>query len=315
MEQNMDIGFEDFFGGFEGDEYHADTDDVTTDTETTDETAAEDTIEEAEQEAEEASTEDETSEEENSHEADKDVSDEDSEADKAIEKRSFDNLKVNGEIRSCTYEEAPAWIQKGMDYDRVKNQLETEKQRSADLQAEMEKNRDNLELLEQAAEASKMDIKGLLHHVRVGLLMGNGLSEKEANAEIRAQDAERKVKATEQKEAPAKESAATDGKDDRAKREVNDFMRDFPGVKLSDEEVAAMRPYVQKGMSMSTAYLMVKNAKIEADAKKQAEEAAAAAAAKEKNKKNRAKAPGSQNDSGGQRGKDSFDDFFGAFEK
>lgn len=315
MEQNMDIGFEDFFGGFEGDEYHADTDSVTTETETTDETAAEYTSEEPEQEVEEDATESETSEEENSQEAEKADSQEDSEADKATEKRSFDNLKVNGEIRSCTYEEAPAWIQKGMDYDRVKTQLETEKQRSADLQAEMDKNRDNLELLEQAAEASNMDIKGLLHHVRVGLLMGNGLSEKEANAEIRAQDAERKVKASEQKEAPAKGTTDSEDKDSRAKREVNEFMRDFPGVKLSDEEVAAMRPYVQNGMSMSTAYLMVKNAKIEADAKKQAEEAAAAAVAKEKNKKNRAKAPGSQNDSGGQRGKDSFDDFFGAFEK
>lgn len=311
MEDNMDMNFDDFFGAFEGEDGdQTDTPEETaevTDNEDTD-GAAEDG---AEQEAEGDADGGETSESESTSESAEDGAEVEPESEKAEEKRSFDNLKVNGEIRSCTYEEAPAWIQKGMDYDRVKNQLEAEKQTTASLRAEMDKSKETLEILEQAAADNKMSIEQLLDHVQLGMLMGKGFTEKEAQAEIRALKAERKANAAAQKEPPIKEEPAAKTEDDRAQREVQEFMRDFPGVKLSDEDIAAMRPYVQKGMSMSTAYLMVEKAKLEEAAKQQA----AAAAAKEKNRSNRAKAPGSQRDSGGQRTKDATDDFFAAFEK
>ena len=49
------------------------------------------------------------------------------EADKPIPEQKF-TIKVNKEIKEVSYEDAPAWIQKGMDYDRVKNQLETSRE-------------------------------------------------------------------------------------------------------------------------------------------------------------------------------------------
>lgn len=311
MNENMDTGFEEFFGGFEGDDYHADADDVTAEPETTEETAEAEVTDDAAHKGEEESEGDETSEEENNQEAEKDDAETKPEPEKTEEKRSFDNLKVNGEIRSCSYEEAPAYIQKGMDYDRVKGKLDEATQANATLQAELDKNRESVSLLEQAAADSNMSIEQLLDNVLVGIRMGQGESEKEARANIRAMRAERKVKESEQKAAPVKEEPAAEAKEDRANREVKEFMRDFPGVKLSDEELKAMRPYVQQGKSMSTAYLMMKNAKLEADAKQREQEAAA----KEKNKANRAKAPASQKDSGGQRTKTAEDDFFSAFEK
>lgn len=311
MNENMDTGFEDFFGGFEGDDYHVETEEVTAESETTEETAETEVSEDTASEGEEASESDETSEEEKTQDAEKDTAEDEAEPQKAEEKRSFDNLKVNGEIRSCSYEEAPAYIQKGMDYDRVKGKLDEATQANATLQAELDKHKDSISLLEQAAEDSHMSVEQLLDNVLVGMRMGQGESENEARANIRAMKAERKVKNAEQKTAPAKEEPPAESKDDRANREVKEFMRDFPGVKLSDEEIKAMRPYVQQGKSMSTAYLLMKNAKLEADAKQREQEAAA----KAKNKANRAKAPASQRDSGGQRTKTAEDDFFSAFEK
>lgn len=311
MNENMDTGIEEFFGGFEGDEYQADTAEVTEEPETTEEPAAEEVNDDAADEGEEEAENGETSGEESNQEAEKDAAESKAEPETAIEKRSFDNLKVNGEIRSCSYEDAPAYIQKGMDYDRVKNKLDEANQTNATLQAELDKHKESVSLLEQAAEDSKMSVEQLLDNVLVGMRMGQGESENEARANIRAMKAERKVKNAEQKAAPAKEEPPAESKDDRAKREVNEFMRDFPGVKLSDEEVKAMRPFVQQGKSMSTAYLLMKNAKLEAEAKQREQEAAA----KAKNKANRAKAPVSQKDSGGQRTKTAEDDFFSAFEK
>jgi hypothetical protein len=313
MDENMDMNFDDFFDAFDGE----DGDQTDTPEETTEATDTADVADAAEdgdtQEDEEGDNSEENSEGESNSESAEDGAESQPEPEKAEEKRSFDNLKVNGEIRSCTYEEAPAWIQKGMDYDRVKGQLETEKQNNATIQAELDKHKETVTILENAAEESGMNIEQLLEHVQLGILMGKGMTDKEARAELRAAKAERQVKAAAQvqKEPPTKEEPAKESGDDRAQREVQEFIRDFPGVKLSDEDIAAMRPYVQKGMSMSTAYLMVEKAKLEAAAKQQA----AAAAAKEKNRSNRAKSPGSQRDSGGQRTKDSADDFFAAFEK
>ena len=307
MDENMDMNFDDFFDAFDGEDGNQ-TDTLEETTEVTDTDDAADAAEDGDaQEVKEGNNSEENSEGESNSESAEDGTESQPEPEKAEEKRSFDNLKVNGEIRSCTYEEAPAWIQKGMDYDRVKGQLETEKQNNATIQAELDKYRETVTILENSAEESGMNIEQLLEHVQLGILLGKGMTEKEARAELRAAKAERQVKAaTQVQKEPAKDSG-----EDRAQREVQDFIRDFPGVKLSDEDISAMRPYVQKGMSMSTAYLMVEKAKLEAAAKQQT----AAAAAKEKNRSNRAKSPGSQRDSGGQRTKDSADDFFAAFEK
>ena len=79
----------------------------------------------------------------------------------------------------------------------------------------------------------------------------------------------------------------------------------------TDEQIEKMRPDVQNGLSMTAAYLKMENARLKAEAEAQKQKDAAAAQIK----KNRAKAPGSQRDSGGQRTKTAEDDFFAAFEK
>jgi hypothetical protein len=172
-----------------------------------------------------------------------------------------------------------------------------------------------MEILELASETSEMSIPELLDSVQLGMLMGKGMTEKEAKAELRALKAEKQVKTNAEKPAPVKEEPAPSAEEDnRAKREVEEFVRNFPDVSLTDEQIQKMRPDVQNGMSMTAAYaayLKMENARLKAEAEAQKQKDAAAAQIK----KNRSKATGSQRDSGGQRTKTAEDDFFAAFEK
>lgn len=309
MSENMDTNFDDFFGTFDdGDGYQTDSAEDTAD-EVVDDTSED--IEEQDSEATEDSESGETNDNVNEQEAEEVTAESKQEDEKPIPEQKF-VVKVNKETREVSYQDAPAWIQKGMDYDRVKGQLENEQRNGQELQSKLDAQKPIMDVLELAAENSGLDIPQLLTHVRKGLLIGQGMSEKEAEAEIRAQDAERRAQsAAEQKAATAAKEPAQEPEDNRAEREVQEFMRNFPGVTLTDEQIEKMRPDVQNGLSMTAAYLKMENARLKAEAEAQKQKDAAAAQIK----KNRAKAPGSQRDSGGQRTKTAEDDFFAAFEK
>ncbi len=310
MSETMDTNFDDFFGTFDdGDGYQTDSAEDST-AEAVEDTS-EDTAEKQDSEAAEDSESGETNEDVNNQDAEEVAAESKQEDEKPISEQKF-VVKVNKETREVSYQDAPAWIQKGMDYDRVKGQLESEQTRSNELQTKLDEQKSVMDILESAAENSGLEIPQLLNHVRKSMLMGQGMSEKEAEAEIRAQDAERRAKAmTEQKSTPVAKEPAEEPKDNRAQREVDEFIRNFPGVTLSDEQIEKMRPDVQNGMSMTAAYLKMENVRLKAEAEAQKQKDAAAAQIK----KNRAKAPGSQQDSGGQRTKTAEDDFFVAFEK
>jgi hypothetical protein len=309
MSENMDTNFDDFFGTFDdGDGYQTDSTEDTAD-EVVDDTSED--VEEQDSEAAEDSEGGETNDNVNEQEAEEVAAESKQEDEKPISEQKF-VVKVNKETREVSYQDAPAWIQKGMDYDRVKGQLENEQRNGQELQSKLDAQKSIMDVLELAAENSGLDIPQLLTHVRKGLLIGQGMSEKEAEAEIRAQDAERRAQsAAGQRAATAEKEPAQEPVDNRAEREVQEFMRNFPDVTLTDEQIEKMRPDVQNGLSMTAAYLKMENARLKAEAEAQKQKDAAAAQIK----KNRAKAPGSQRDSGGQRTKTAEDDFFAAFEK
>ena len=307
MSENMDTNFDEFFGTFEGEDGYQ--------TDTAEDSAAdevEDTSEETEDEQDSETAEDsesgETNENVNEQDAEEVAAESKQEDEKPISEQKF-VVKVNKETREVSYQDAPAWIQKGMDYDRVKGQLENEQTRGQELQTKLDEQKPVMDILELAAENSGLSIPQLLIHVRKSMLMGQGYSEKEADAEIRAQDAESRAKGAASHTAPAAEAPKEES--NRAQKEVEEFMRDFPGVTLSDEQIEKMRPFVQEGKSMTAAYLMMENARLKAEAEAQKQKDAATAQIK----KNRAKAPSSQRDSGGQRTKSVEEDFFAAFEK
>ena len=308
MDEIMDTGFEEFFDSFDGgDGYQTDTVEETAEetAEQTEET--EDTT--TEQEAEEGSESDETAGEEKTQEADKDGAKDEAEADKPIFEQKF-TIKVNKETKEVSYEDAPAWIQKGMDYDRVKGQLETARQNEQNLQTEIDQQKPFMEFLTLAAEQAGVSKEQLVENLHINLLKSKGMTEAEAKAEIRAAKAEKQVKdLTAQKEAekkPAEEDAQT-----RMNRDVAEFQKEFPGVELSSDQIKKIGPDIRNGMSMVNAYRKMKDAEKDAEIAELKRQLEAAG----QNKKNKAKTPGSMKDSGGQRKKTAEDDFFSAFEK
>ena len=322
MNETIETNYDDFFGAFEGTDGNQtepaeDTAEVETTEDPTDETAAEDgaeDVQEVQEDAESGDSEEGTQ----SVEPEESGAEEKQEDDKSVSEQKF-VVKVNKETREVSYQDAPAWIQKGMDYDRVKGQLETEQQEKATLQAEMDKYKPQMEILQLAAEAAGTTVDAMLEGVQIGMFKSKGMTEAEARAELRNLRLEKQIKDLAQQkqpataapvQEPAKQPEAEE-KADRAQREVSEFKRNFPDVRLTKEIVDKLVPDVQNGMSLTSAYLKMENQRLQAEAKQRQQQEAA----RKQNTKNRAKSPGSMNDSGGQRTKDAFDDFFGAFEK
>ena len=82
-------------------------------------------------------------------------------------------------------------------------------------------------------------------------------------------------------------------------------------MQLNQETLGKLAPDVQNGMTLTSAYLKMENARLTAELAEQKR----ALEAEKQNQKNRRQAAPGQNDSGGGREKDAFEDFFTAFEK
>lgn len=320
MNETIETNYDDFFGAFEGaDGNQTDTAEESAETAATDEQTAEevetDSVDDAVDEATEGSEAEDSEEGEMTPDSEKDGTETKPEAEKPISEQKF-VVKVNKETREVSYQDAPAWIQKGMDYDRVKGQLETAQHEKDTLQAEVEKYKPHMEMLEQAAEAANVSLEQMLESVQLGMYRSKGMTDAEARAELRNLRLEKQIRDLAKQsqkpiEAEPVQVPAVDEKAERAQRELDEFSRVFPDVKMTEELVAKLVPDVQKGMSLTSAYLKMENQRLQAEAQQRQKQEAA----RKQNTKNRAKTPGSQNDSGGQRTKDAFDDFFGAFEK
>ena len=319
MNETIETNYDDFFGAFEGTDGNQtepaeETAEVEPTEESADEPVMEDDAEDA-QEGAESPVAEESEEGTQSAETQEVGTEEKQEDEKPVSEQKF-VVKVNKETKEVSYQDAPAWIQKGMDYDRVKGQLETTQHEKENLQTELNKAKEHTDILQMAAEAGGITVETLLENVQISVLKSKGFSEAEARAELRNMRLERQIKelANQSQKQPAIEPVqepAQDEKSDRAQRDLEEFSRAFPDVQLTEDLVAKLVPDVQKGMSLTSAYLKMENQRLQAEAKQRHQQEAA----RKQNTKNRAKTPGSMNDSGGQRTKDAFDDFFGAFEK
>lgn len=299
--ENESMDFEEFFDAFDapGEDDGNQTDPETEGTET-EETAQEPT---GDQETGETDSEESTPEQEKKPENDG------GEADKPAETQKF-TIKVNKGTREVELPEMTELAQKGADYDRVKGQLETSRANEASLQKTVDEQSSIMEVLQLAAKDAGVDVAELVDSIHVGLLKGKGMTEAEAKAEIRAAKAEKAVNDLKNKPAQ-EEKPETDSNQERAKREIAEFQTAFPGVQLNQETLDKLAPDVQNGMTLTSAYLKMENARLTAELAEQKR----ALEAEKQNQKNRRQAAPGQNDSGGGREKDAFEDFFTAFEK
>lgn len=302
---NMDTSFDEFFDAFDGGDDGNQTDTV----EEVEETEpAEETTEEPGGEAQEEPESDEPAEEVTEEEAEEGGAEGDDKAEKNDPEQKF-TIKVNKESREVGITEMTELAQKGADYDRVKGQLESERQSRQELQAKFDEQQETMEILNMVSEATGKPISELLEHLHVAAVKKEGQTDAEVKAQIRAEKAERKLKASQEQQ--AKQQTAAEENATRAQREIAEFREQFPDAQLTKEVLDKLMPDVQKGMSLTNAYLKYENARLAAEIRERELKEAAAA----QNKRNRAKSPGSQKDVGGKHTHDAYDDFFGAFEK
>ena len=297
--ENEGMDFEEFFDAFDA---PGEDDGNQTDPETVEEETGE-----SAQEAEESPETGEESSEGSTPEQEKKPEDGNPEA--ALEPQKF-TIKVNKGTREVELPEMTELAQKGADYDRVKGQLETSRTNEANLQKTVDEQSPIMEVLQLAAKDAGVDVAELVDSIHVGLLKGKGMTEAEARAEIRAAKAEKAVNDLKNKPAQ-EEKPETDSNQERAKREIAEFQTAFPGVQLNQETLDKLAPDVQNGMTLTSAYLKMENARLTAELAEQKR----ALEAEKQNQKNRRQAAPGQNDSGGGREKDAFEDFFTAFEK
>jgi hypothetical protein len=218
-------------------------------------------------------------------------------------------IRVNKEDRNVSREEMISLAQKGADYDRTKGQLTEARQTIQTLQQQVGESQAVMEVLQMISEESKMPIDQIVEQFHLNLRMKNGETEAEAKANIRAIKAERQVSAIRKQEADTK-AQQVDNKT-RAEKDIADFRKKYPDVELTETLCNALMADVQGGMPLAEAYQKHVMAQKDAEIAELKRKMAAA----EQNSKNRAKSPGSQKDSGGQRSKNAEDDFFAAFER
>lgn len=208
------------------------------------------------------------------------------------------SLKVNGNTYQVPREKMTELAQKGMDYDRVRQQRDAAR-------AFQQENESTIASLKALAESVSpgMTISDLIDRMRVNMLVAQDVPEAVATERVARENAERMLR----EKSDAESAEAT--KKERVNAEIRDFQAKYPGVDVSEREIREMSGDLAAGMSFVEAYqkrqLQEKESALES-LRRQLE-------AEKKNNQNRVSSPGSQSDAGSPKTSNAFDEFIGAF--
>ena len=304
MHENEDFGLEEFESALFDDDYQTGDDNDTDDsnvTETDDD--SQDTGSDDQDDAEG----DDSDEDEETDDSEDDGADGDGEGDKGNTNADGTfTIKVNKEERKVTLEEMTTLAQKGADYDRVKEQNTKHQQTIADLQSKLEgvsSQQAVLDILGTIAQKSNSTLEQLAESLYINIRKSAGASEDVAREELKSAKLEKELNSYKAKQTQQQEQE-TDA-EARAKRDLEDFAREYPEVELTEELVDKLVPDIQNGMSLSAAYRKHEKAQDSA----RIAELERQLAAKAQNDKNKKRSPGSQRDSGGRSPKSDYDVF------
>lgn len=304
MHENEDFGLEDFESALFDDDYQTGDDNDTDDSDVTEtDNDSQDTDSDDQDDAEG----DDSAEDEDTDDSEDDGADGDREGDSGnTDADKTFTIKVNKEERKVTLEEMTTLAQKGADYDRVKEQNTKHQQTIADLQSKLEgvsSQQAVLDILDTIAQKSGSTLEQLAESLYVNFRKSAGASEDVAREELKSAKLEKELNSYKAKQTQQQEQE-TDA-EARAKRDLEDFAREYPDVELTEELVDKLVPDIQNGMSLSAAYRKHEKAQDSAriaDLERQL-------AAKAQNDKNKKRSPGSQRDSGGRSPKSDYDVF------
>ncbi len=304
MHENEDFGLEEFESALFDDDYQTGDDNDTDDsnvTETDDD--SQDTGSDDQDDAEG----DDSDEDEETDDSEDDGADGDGEGDKGNTNADGTfTIKVNKEERKVTLEEMTTLAQKGADYDRVKEQNTKHQQTIADLQSKLEgvsSQQAVLDILGTIAQRSNSTLEQLAESLYINFRKSAGASEDVAREELKSAKLEKELNSYKAKQTQQQEQE-TDA-EARAKRDLEDFAREYPEVELTEELVDKLVPDIQNGMTLSAAYRKYEKAQDSA----RIAELERQLAAKAQNDKNKKRSPGSQQDSGGRNSMSDYEEF------
>lgn len=207
---------------------------------------------------------------------------------------TFD-LNYMGQVRQVSREEMTALAQQGLDYGRIRTERD-------ELRSYRESVEPAYQLIREFAESSGMTVEAYIDYCRTQELMGKGVNEETARAQVELSKREAAVRIQEQAglESQRQAQAAQQAQQERAqaqRRDMEAFLDAYPDVKAEDIPREVFER-VRAGESLVSAYAQHENQQLRAQI-----------AAKEQNAENAAKAPGSMK-SQGQGGKKTIDDYW-----
>ena len=304
MHENEDFGLEEFESALFDDDYQTGDDN---DTDDSDVTETDDDSQDTDSDDQDDAEGDDSAEDEDTDDSEDDGADGDGEGEggNTDADKTF-TIKVNKEERKVTLEEMTTLAQKGADYDRVKEQNTKHQQTIADLQSKLEgvsSQQAVLDILGTIAQKSNSTLEQLAESLYINFRKSAGASEDVAREELKSAKLEKELNGYRAKQAQQQEQE-TDA-EARAKRDLEDFAREYPEVELTEELVDKLVPDIQNGMTLSAAYRKYEKAQDSARIK----ELERQLAAKAQNDKNKKRSPGSQRDSGGRSPKSDYDVF------
>lgn len=304
MENEMDFGFEEFESALFDDGYQTGDD---ADMDDSSESEATDT-QETDHEDESKPDSEENSEDENNHDSEENGAEDGSEGDGGNTDASETfTLKVNKEEKQVSREDMIALAQKGMDYDRVKEQNTKHQQTISELQSQLEgyaSKQTALDILETIAQKTGSNMEQLAESLYVNFRKNAGTSEDAAREELKSAKLEKELNGYKAAKEQEKQQEQPDAQE-RAQRDLEEFGREYPEVSLTDELIGKLAPDIRAGMSLTAAYRKYERAQSAA----RIAELEQQLAAKTKNAENRKRSPGSQQDSGGRRTKTEYEEF------
>ena len=308
MHENEDFGLEEFESALFDDDYQTGDDN---DTDDSDVTETDDDSQDTDSDDQDDAEGDDSDEDEDTDDSEDDGADGDGEGDKGnTDADGTFTIKVNKEERKVTLEEMTTLAQKGADYDRVKEQNTKHQQTIADLQSKLEgvsSQQAVLDILGTIAQRSNSTLEQLAESLYINFRKSAGASEDVAREELKSAKLEKELNSYKAKQTQQQEQE-TDA-EARAKRDLEDFAREYPEVELTEELVDKLVPDIQNGMSLSAAYRKHEKALDSA----RIAELERQLAAKAQNDKNKRRSPGSQKDAGANSKKTDFDEFAAAF--
>lgn len=211
------------------------------------------------------------------------------------EVRSEDSftLKYMGEEKSVTREEIVDLAEKGMNYDKVKGQLETARndlREFEQVKADLSKRNEQLQYLEELAKEQNMSLDELIENTQVQVMHRKTGKDMEVCRGIVAN--ERRARELQAQQAKTAEVADTKAKRDA---DIAEFMKAYPELASDPKKVPnEVWDAVNKGESLLNAYRAYEVKALRAELEQQK-----AAAAEEKRKQeNKSRSTGSQRTKG-----------------